>query len=251
VIDPVTRELEARAAQRWPWRLALALSLGLHAAAGVGLLLAGATPRRTTTLPTVQVRLTALPVPAAAAAPPERAPARAAAPPAAPPPAAPPRPVSPTTAQTTPRRTAPPPDARPTVPPPAAPEAAAAGTADASAGDSREAPVGSPSGALTLGGGARGAGTDETFPYDYYLQRVLALIESNWFRPPAPEATRCRVRARIDRSGRLLEAGISQESGMPAFDRAALRAVFAAAPFPPLPQGFGGTTLTIHLEFGQ
>ncbi len=135
--------------------------------------------------------------------------------------------------------------------PPAAPETAPAGTSDASAGDSREATLGSPSGALTLGGGSRGGGTDEVFPYDYYLQRVLALIESNWFRPPAPEATRCRVRARIDRSGRLLEAGISLESGMPAFDRAALRAVFAAAPFPPLPQGFGGTTLTIHLEFGQ
>jgi hypothetical protein len=27
--------------------------------------------------------------------------------------------------------------------------------------------------------------------------------------------------------------------------------VYAAIPLPPLPQGFGGTTLTLHLEFGQ
>lgn len=250
MIDPVTRELEARAAQGWPWRLAFALSLVLHAAAGVGLLLAGAAPRRTTTLPSVQVRLAALPLPApgAAAASPAAQPRAAAAPAAPPRPApAPARPAS----QPPPGRTAPSPERHPTLAPPAAPETAPAGAGGDPVSDSQPAPASSPSGGLTLGGGSRGGGTDEVFPYDYYLQRVLALIESNWFRPPAPEATRCRVRARVDRTGRLLEAGISQESGVPAFDRAALRAVFAAAPFPPLPQGFGGSTLTIHLEFGQ
>jgi hypothetical protein len=30
-----------------------------------------------------------------------------------------------------------------------------------------------------------------------------------------------------------------------------LRAVYAANPLPPLPQGFGGNTLTLHLDFGQ
>jgi TonB family protein len=58
------------------------------------------------------------------------------------------------------------------------------------------------------------------------------------------------VRCRIDRSGRLLEAGIEEESVVAAFDRAALRAIFAAAPFPPLPQGFSGQSLTLHLDFG-
>ncbi|MBP1619594.1 MAG: TonB terminal [Acidobacteria bacterium] len=56
--------------------------------------------------------------------------------------------------------------------------------------------------------------------------------------------------SRIDRGGRLVESGIELPSGVAAFDRAALRAVYAAAPFPPLPQGFGGSTLTLHLDFG-
>lgn len=249
MIDPVTRELETRAAQRWPWRWALALSLVLHSAAGVGLLLAGASPRHTTTLPSVQVRLAAMPMPAPPSAAAQRPPQSRAA--AAPPAAAPARPAS----RPAPRRAAPAPERRATAAPPAAPDVvadtAASNPLDTPASESGPAHLASPSGALALGGGTRGTGTDEAFPYGYYLQRLLALIESNWYAPTAPSATRCRVRARVDRSGRLLEAGISEESGMPSFDRAALRAVFAAAPFPPLPQGFGGTTLTIHLEFGQ
>lgn len=250
MIDPVTRELEARAAQGWSWRLAFALSLALHGAAGMALLLAGAAPRRPTTLPSVQVRLAALPAPAPAAAPaagpPQARPAAAPAPRPAPAPAA--RPAAPPP----PRRAAPTTTNRPAEVPPAAaqPQTTAPSPGEPSA-DAQPSTLASASGALTLGGGSRGGGTDEAFPYEYYLQRLLGLIESNWFRPPAPETARCRVRARIDRSGRLLEAGISQESGIPAFDRAALRAVFAAAPFPPLPQGFGGAALTVHLEFGQ
>ena len=100
-----------------------------------------------------------------------------------------------------------------------------------------------------MGGGA--GSSDEAFPFTYYLNRVLAVIESNWFRPAVPPGSRCTVRCVIDRSGRLVEAGLEQESPSPAFDRAALRAVYAAAPFPPLPQGFGGSRLTLHLEFGQ
>lgn len=250
MIDPVTRELEARAVQRWPWRLAFVLSLALHAAAGVGLLLAGASPRRPTTLPTVQVRLAAIPLPAPASAGSQGA-AEARSATASPAPLRPTSPPARLASRQAPRSPAPSPDSRAIAPPPTAPETPAASSGDASTGDSHPAAMGPASGALTLGGGSRGGGTDEVFPYDYYLQRLLGLIESNWFRPQAPETTRCRVRARIDRGGRLLEAGISEESGMPAFDRAALRAVFAAAPFPPLPQGFGGTTLTIHLEFGQ
>ncbi len=250
MIDPVTRELEARAAQGWPWRLAFALSLALHGAAGVALVLASAAPRRPTTLPSVQVRLAALPAPAPAAAsatgPPQAPPAAAAGPRPAPAPAA--RPAAPPS----PRRAVASGSRRQAETPLAAPPAAAPAPSPAEpSADPQPGALASASGALSLGGGWRGGGTDEAFPYEYYLQRLLGLIESNWFRPPAPETTRCRVRARIDRSGRLLEAGISQESGIPAFDRAALRAVFAAAPFPPLPQGFGGAALTVHLEFGQ
>jgi TonB family protein len=99
--------------------------------------------------------------------------------------------------------------------------------------------------------GVASGGGEEPFPFIYYLNRVLAIIESNWYRPLAPPDTRCRVRCVIERSGRLVEAGLEQESASPAYDRAALRAVYAANPLPPLPQGFGGNTLTLHLDFGQ
>ena len=93
-------------------------------------------------------------------------------------------------------------------------------------------------------------GTEEVFPFTYYLNRVLGSIEGNWFKPPVPPDTRCRVRCRIDRSGLLIEAGIEEPSAVAAFDRAALRAVYASAPYPPLPLGFTGASLTLHLEFG-
>lgn len=102
----------------------------------------------------------------------------------------------------------------------------------------------------TLGVSSGTDGGDTSFPYAYYLTRLLGLIESNWFRPPSPAGTRCRVLCRLDRSGRLLDTGIEESSGIPAFDRAALRAVYASAPLPPLPQGWVGSTLTLHLEFG-
>ncbi|MFN3413264.1 MAG: TonB family protein, partial [Thermoanaerobaculum sp.] len=109
----------------------------------------------------------------------------------------------------------------------------------------------SPPSAGAAGGlGLAGSGVEgPPFPYQYYLERVLAAIEQSWFKPPALPGTRCRVRCRIGRSGELKEAGLEEPSGVGAFDRAALRAVYAAAPFPPLPQGFGGSELILHLEF--
>jgi protein TonB len=203
------------------------------------LLLAPSKRPRALSLPSVRVRISAVPVPAPASARasapvvPTRPPAPVPSPKAAKKPAEPP-PRHALPAKKPVKEVAPAPAEEP---PPVSPEG--------------PAPSGAPSvaaGGIALGVG--GAGGEESFPFSYYLNRVLALIESNWFKPPAAEGSRCRVRCRIDRSGRLVEAGLEQESASPAFDRAALRAVYAAAPFPPLPQGFGGNTLTLHLEFG-
>ena len=126
------------------------------------------------------------------------------------------------------------------------PETAADGPPEsdgAGAGEARSA-----SGTLGVSSGIDGG--DTTFPYAYYLTRLLGLIESNWFRPPSAAGTGdCRVLCRLDRSGRLLDTGIEESSGISAFDRAALR-VYSSAPLPPLPQGWVGSTLTLHLEFG-
>jgi TonB family protein len=253
MIDPVSDLLEQRARLQLPWRWALAGALALHLAAGLALTLGGSRRPRALSFPSVQVRLTAsLPAPArpagAPTGPTHAAPAARAATVAAPAPA---RKTVPT--EKTPPRGKPTPPRSPqpgteTTGPPSAPAPSGASRSGAGAG-----PGGPPDGKGAVSGGialGAGTGTEEVFPFTYYLNRVLGSIESNWFKPSVPPDTRCRVRTRIDRSGRLVEAGIEEPSAVPAFDRAALRAVYASAPYPPLPLGFAGASLTIHLEFG-
>ena len=247
MIDEIGQELDRRWAEPWPWRSSLGVALGLHLAVVVAALVGPSLHRRPLTLPSVQVRLGVVaPAPVPAAGPrPENAPRPAAPPPVA---ALQPAPKSPRAAAPAGRQ--PKPAARAVLPAPtgaphvpetvtdAAPESGRVG-----AGETRSA-----SGTLGVSSGTNSG--DTSFPYAYYLTRLLGLIESNWFRPPSPAGTRCRVLCRIDRSGRLLDTGIEESSGIPAFDRAALRAVYSSAPLPPLPQGWIGSTLTLHLEFG-
>jgi len=259
VIDPVSEELAEREHLVWPWKTSLAVALALHLGIAAALLLGGGRHSRPLVLPRVQVRIGALPMPArgsraagpaaAARAAQAAAPTAVAAPPKHPLPAAKPtaRPVSPR------------PVATPIPGPIAATGPVVSQGEPSTGGHPLQGGGGSGAPSLThagsglgvgVGGEGNGGATDESFPYAYYLNRLLGAIESNWFKPPVPAGTRCRVRTRLDRSGRLLEAGIEEESGNPAFDRAALRAVYASTPLPPLPEGFQGATLTLHLEFG-
>ena len=80
---------------------------------------------------------------------------------------------------------------------------------------------------------------------------MLALIESRWYKPVVPSGTRARVRYRILRDGRLEDIRLEESSGTPTFDRAALRALYAANPLPPLPPGYGKDSLTVHLSFAE
>lgn len=248
--DPVSEELERRAHFDLGWRWALAGAAAIHLAVASVILIAPSSSRRALTLPHVQVRIAAPPVAGGAAAGKTTAVSAPAKP--APQPAPEKRkghqPDEHPSKHPIPDKRAP---QRTDVPLPAAPPAAAESARGDSAGTeslSGMKTVTSASGGIALDAGGRG---DAAFPFAYYLNRTLAAIEGNWFRPPAPAGTTCRVRCIIDRTGRLIEAGLETESQTPAFDRATLRAVYASAPFPPLPQGFGGSTLTLHLEFGQ
>jgi TonB family protein len=112
------------------------------------------------------------------------------------------------------------------------------------------------------GGGGRGLsvgqnngsgipGIPSDFHFTYYVERMLALIESRWYKPAVPSGTRARVRFRILREGRLEEIQLEESSGVSSFDRAALRALYAANPLPPLPPGYGKQSLTVHLSFAE
>lgn len=251
MIDPVSTELAARESVRMPWRWALFGAAVVHLAV-VFLLASGSSGHsRPLTLPKVQVRIGALPMPIGGkiSPGPAAAPAKPLSPPAKPahkPVAVPPRPANDRPGKTVDTSKKPRSDESNAPVASFPPDSAADNKDNGSSGG--QTGVKSPAGIIGLGQG--NSGTDENFPYSYYLNRLLAMIENNWFKPDAQAGARCRLRCRIDRTGRLIEVGVEESSSIPAFDRAALRAVYAAAPFPPMPQGYSGSSLTLHLEFG-
>ena len=115
------------------------------------------------------------------------------------------------------------------------------------------APSGGGGSGLSVGetpdGGSSGIPAD--FHFTYYVERMLALIESRWYKPAVPPGTRARVRFVILKSGRVEGIQLEESSGLPSFDRAALRAMYAANPLPPLPPAYGKPSLTIHLSFAE
>ncbi len=245
-MDPVSRILERRERQRnrlLPWAVAALL---LHAGVGLGVLLAARIePPARTFSPSVSVRLVHLPAPARARARRRPRPAPTAVPRPTPRPRATPAPT---------RRPEPRPEseqgrpsehamAEPTPGPTATPEPAPP-----------EPGLRSASGALSLGGDRSAGGPPalpEDFRFSYYVQRMLTLIESRWYKPPVPPGTAARVRFTILRSGQVTGIALEQSSGVPSFDRAALRALYAANPLPPLPPGYARTSITVHLTFAE
>ena len=103
-----------------------------------------------------------------------------------------------------------------------------------------EVPVGG-SGVTQLEGG--------DFPYSIYIERMKTLIGSHWFRPQVADSTAAIVYFAIDRDGTIRDAKVEDVSGNGLYDRAALRAVLEASPLPPLPFGYSGTYLGVHLKF--
>ncbi|HEX2164736.1 MAG TPA: energy transducer TonB, partial [Thermoanaerobaculia bacterium] len=119
--------------------------------------------------------------------------------------------------------------------------------AEPSPGGTPGSPAGSPAGTSALGATLAGVG-DPSFTYGYYLDRMLALIERNWRRPPTGSALpEVALTFTIQRDGRVTALAVDASSGINAFDLAGLRAVENAAPLPPLPAGYRRESLSIRL----
>ena len=86
------------------------------------------------------------------------------------------------------------------------------------------------------------------FPYTVYIDRMRTIIGTHWFRPQGGSGT-TTVYFMIDRDGTLHDARTETTSGNGTFDRAALRAILESSPLPPLPFGYNGTFLGVHLTF--
>lgn len=119
------------------------------------------------------------------------------------------------------------------------PPASAAGVPGVAAG-AGQVPIGG-TGVTGLEGG--------DFPYTLYIERMNTLIGHRWYRQPGTVSPLITVRFVIDRDGTIRDAAVETSSGNGTLDRAALRAVLESSPLPPLPFGYTGTYLGVHLTF--
>lgn len=97
-------------------------------------------------------------------------------------------------------------------------------------------------GAAKAGGVAAGVGqvksTAKQITVSPYLEIIRERIEQNWNPPPGVRNMTVKVLFPILRSGRVGDPKLEQSSGNSYFDMAALRAILASSPFPPLPEEF-------------
>jgi len=108
------------------------------------------------------------------------------------------------------------------------------------------------SGGKGLPAGMKIVGSEGGVPSDnYYLALILSKISQNWNNPyqGKRETVRAQIYFRIDKNGKLQEVKIENSSGDAILDQSALRAVYEAKVFPPLPEEMKLATLGVHFEF--
>ncbi len=89
-----------------------------------------------------------------------------------------------------------------------------------------------------------------SFDYPYYFVQAFAKIERNWSNPVAAnQPLSCEIFFKVIRSGTIIDPVVEKSSGVPAYDRACLRAVVASSPLPQLPTDFRDDIIGIGLEF--
>ena len=87
------------------------------------------------------------------------------------------------------------------------------------------------------------------FPYTLYIEIMTTKIGKQWLRPQVAAGTAVVVHFVIERDGTIRDAQVVSQSGNDVFDRAAIRAVRETGQLGPLPFGYSGTYLGVHLTF--
>lgn len=114
-----------------------------------------------------------------------------------------------------------------------------------------------------LGGGpGSGSGLDSayssqiglsSFPYVWYIQIIRNRVSGSWFKslvdPGVSGNFRATVYFKILRNGDISDENIIESSGIESFDMSAIRALYEAAPFPPLPKEYKDEYLGVRLIF--
>ena len=87
-----------------------------------------------------------------------------------------------------------------------------------------------------------------------YLARVVYIVRRNWY-AVIPEAARLGEKGRVSivfeilKDGSIPQLRLVASSGSDPLDRAALAAIHASTPFPPLPDEFAGNHLVLQFIF--
>jgi outer membrane biosynthesis protein TonB len=125
--------------------------------------------------------------------------------------------------------------------------------ADDSSPDERQtAPAGGSPGA-TAGANREGVAvgtSQQDFKYGWYLARIRDKIGQNWKPPEDMKDAKCRVVFSVNRSGWVGDVNLVADLsyGSFGFKQAAVRAVRASNPFPPLPEDFSKQTLEFTVD---
>ena len=99
-------------------------------------------------------------------------------------------------------------------------------------------------------GAGTAASVEGDFPFQWYLTAVQRKVYEQWTQPlSTPPGQKAVIVFEIARSGEVIRARVEKTSGDAAYDLAALRAVTAANPLPPLPSEFKGTVIRVHFGF--
>lgn len=92
---------------------------------------------------------------------------------------------------------------------------------------------------------------ERNFPFPYYLGVMQLKIQRNFVVPRMLGVTHLEtvIYFRVRRSGRISNVVVERSSSNPVFDLAAQRALNAADPLPPLPEGYRKSYLGVHFAF--
>ncbi len=92
---------------------------------------------------------------------------------------------------------------------------------------------------------------ERIFEYPYYLGLMQRKIQQHFVVPRMLGVTQLEtvIYFRVRRSGRISNVVVERSSSNPVFDLAAQRALNAADPMPPLPDGYTKSYLGVHFAF--
>lgn len=89
---------------------------------------------------------------------------------------------------------------------------------------------------------------DSEFPYSMYINQMLVSTAMN-FHGPKSSVGSAMISFAIRRDGSVRDVKIEKSSGNRSLDEAAMEAVLRSSPLPPLPFGYKGAFLRVHMKF--